>query len=84
MKTIHVPLIMWMGDSFSQRFSINKDCLKSKTQDNFTHDNLFDSLLGMLDVKTSVYLPQQDIFNSCSGTKAPTPNLVSLYSEENK
>lgn len=80
----HVPLIMWMGDSFAQRFSINKDCLKNKSQDNFTHDNLFDSLLGMLDVKTSVYHPQQDIFNSCSGTKAPTPNLAALYSEENK
>ena len=34
-------------------------------QDNLSHDNLFDSMLGMLDVKTAIYRKENDIFSRC-------------------
>jgi lipid A ethanolaminephosphotransferase len=31
----------------------------------FSHDNLFDSLLGLMNIKTEVYQPELDIFARC-------------------
>ncbi len=61
----HVPLLVWMSDGYSDRFAINQECLQSKRRDHFTHDNLFDTILGMLDVQTTVYRKKYDIFNGC-------------------
>ncbi len=62
-----VPLIVWMSKGFQQVKQVNYDCLKhnvdSKTD--YSHDNLFHSLLGIMDVETSVYQPQLDIFADC-------------------
>jgi len=61
----HVPMVLWLGDNFASRFSIDKTCLQGKAQESLSHDNLFDSMIGMLDIKTSVYSNENDIFNSC-------------------
>ena len=61
----HVPMVLWLGNDFAQRFSIDKGCLQGMEQDNLSHDNLFDSMLGMLDVKTAIYTKENDIFSRC-------------------
>lgn len=60
-----VPFLFWMDDGFANRFSIDKNCLDGKRKRHFSHDNLFDSMLGLLDVQTDAYRPEMDIFSSC-------------------
>ncbi|UPR54011.1 phosphoethanolamine--lipid A transferase [Vibrio cyclitrophicus] len=62
----HVPLIFWMSDGFAAEKGINDTCLrKAGKEQSFSHDNLFDSLLGLMDVQTQEYRENQDIFAPC-------------------
>jgi len=61
----HVPMIVWMSDTFENRFGIDKKCMADKRDDAFSHDNLFHSLLGMLDIKTEAHDAGLDIFSTC-------------------
>ncbi len=61
----HVPFLMWFSNRFSENFKINTDCLSQKTEEPFSHDNLFHSMLGLLDLETSYYQPEKDIFATC-------------------
>ena len=36
--------------------------------DKLSHDDVFHSVLGLLDVRTSAYLPARDVFARCRGT----------------
>ena len=60
-----VPMILWMSDAFQEKFAVDQDCLAAKKDAEFSHDNLFHSLLGMLDVQTRERKPALDIFASC-------------------
>lgn len=61
----HVPMVFWMSDAFATRSHIDSSCLTRATFSVWSHDNLFASVLGLLDVETSVYEPRKDIFGSC-------------------
>lgn len=56
----HVPMVFWSGDGFTRE----KDRLAEKgfTHREFSQDNLFHTLLGLMRVETSVYQPKLDIF----------------------
>ena len=60
-----VPMILWMSQTFKTQFGIDKSCLAAKTGSPLSHDNLFHSLLGMLDIQTGVHNPDLDLFASC-------------------
>mgnify|MGYP002137545917 CR=1 FL=1 len=62
----HVPFMLWLSDSFRSRFRIDATCLAARRDQAFSHDNVFHSVLGMLDVNTAVYNPALDLFNACS------------------
>ena len=64
----HVPFLLWFSNQFSQNFGIDTRCLNKKSKSSFSHDNLFHSLLGLLNLKTSYYQTQKDIFASCRFT----------------
>lgn len=60
-----VPMMLWMSDSFSQRFHIDRNCLAARSGQPFSHDNVFHSTLGMLNVSTAVRNPKLDLFQPC-------------------
>jgi len=62
-----VPLIVWMSQGFQQAKNINYDCLKqnAKMRGHYSQDNLFHSLLGIMDVETETYRAEKDIFSAC-------------------
>jgi len=62
----HVPMMVWLSDSFRSRFQIDGTCLAARADQAFSHDNVFHSVLGMLNVKTSVHNPSLDIFQACT------------------
>jgi lipid A ethanolaminephosphotransferase len=64
----HVPMVMWFGPSTLRDLGIDRGCLAGKRDEqDLSHDNLFHSVLGLLDVRTSLYQPGLDIFHSCRG-----------------
>ena len=59
-------MILWMSDGFAEQKGINQTCLrKAGKEQSFSHDNLFDSLLGLMAVQTKEYRASQDIFAPC-------------------
>ncbi len=68
----HVPWITWLSPAFEQRSSITTGCLKKRQDLLVTHDNYFHSVLGLMNVETSVYKPAMDIYAPCT-TAAGTP-----------
>ena len=62
-----VPMMFWMSSGFKQDKHINSDCLTQKAQQTETHshDNVFHSLLGIMDVETNAYDGKLDIFKTC-------------------
>ncbi|HVK93516.1 MAG TPA: phosphoethanolamine--lipid A transferase [Noviherbaspirillum sp.] len=60
-----VPFMLWLSAGFRERFKIDQRCLAARVDQPFSHDNLFHSTLGMLNVSTAVYNPRLDIFNAC-------------------
>ncbi|WP_158681744.1 phosphoethanolamine transferase [Microbulbifer pacificus] len=58
----HVPMIFWAGPEFLRARGILRE--PGFTQREYSQDNLFHTLLGLLEVKTSVYQAGMDIFSS--------------------
>jgi lipid A ethanolaminephosphotransferase len=67
----HVPMILWMSETMKRWDYVDYACLKKEaTQNTYTHDNLFHSIIGLLEVKTHTYNRDLDIFKNCR-TKHP-------------
>ena len=71
----HIPFLLWISDGFARRFGIDRDCLGEQASHSFSHDNLFDTVLGLLDIATRVYRPQADILAPCQ----PAPTTLHVY-----
>ncbi len=56
----HVPMLMWFGENFAKN-SINIKQLKQKSNQKYSHDNLFHTLLGLMGITTKIYDPALDI-----------------------
>lgn len=59
---LHVPAVMWFGASFDE---LNRDALRTKLGQQFTHDNLFHTVLGFMEIETAIYRPEMDMLNGC-------------------
>lgn len=64
----HVPFFLWLSQDFETANSIDRSCLKKISNDSYSHDNLFHTVLGMLNVSTNVYKADLDIIKPCRST----------------
>jgi lipid A ethanolaminephosphotransferase len=60
-----IPLVLWADKSFLDGLGASEGCLDAKRKDPFSHDNLFSSVLGMMNIATSAYRPELDLLRSC-------------------
>ena len=60
-----VPFIFWASPNFYRDRSLSKECLNKIKDQHFSHDNIFHSFLGLLDIETEHYQPGLDIFSPC-------------------
>lgn len=60
-----VPMIAWLSPQFASASAVDRGCLRRKSDEALSHDNLFHSVLGVLDVHTSVYKQDRDFFEEC-------------------
>ena len=64
----HVPMLLWLSDDYQKRYGVNYDCLKKEsTQNEYSQDNLFSTMLGILGVETTEYRATDDILKTCRG-----------------
>jgi lipid A ethanolaminephosphotransferase len=61
----HVPWITWLSAGFQQRTGISMGCLRAQSEARVTHDNLFHSVLGLMQVGTSAYRRSLDTYAGC-------------------
>lgn len=61
-----VPMLAWLPSAFTKGNAIDPVCLAAKAKaGGFSHDNVFDSVLGLMNVSTQDYQAQLDVFASC-------------------
>lgn len=60
-----VPMMLWLSDQFSRDFAVDRKCLAERATLPASHDNVFHSLLGLLDVATQAYKPELDLSAAC-------------------
>ena len=68
-----VPWITWLSPGFEQRRQLSTACLQRRLDLPVSHDNYFHSVLGLMDVQTTVYRPALDLYAPCSQSAARAP-----------
>jgi lipid A ethanolaminephosphotransferase len=58
----HIPFILWFSKEFEESYAIDRARLQTISADRHSQDELFESVLGLLDIHTTQYDPRQDIF----------------------
>ena len=64
-EQVKVPMVMWFSPGFAADTGLNVACLRREADAPASHDNLFPSVLGLMDVRTEVYDADRDLFASC-------------------
>jgi len=59
-------MLTWLSADMQRRTGIRNSCLAGQAQTPLSHDNLFHSVLGLMDVNTRAYNPALDLFRACA------------------
>ena len=57
----HVATILWFGDNYDE---IDTESVRLKADRDYSHDNIFHTVLGLMEVNTDLYNRDQDIIYS--------------------
>jgi len=60
-----VPWISWLSPGLAQRQRLSLACLRGRADAALSHDHLFHSVLGLLELRTSAYQPALDAYRPC-------------------
>ncbi len=66
-----VPMVWWLSPGFAAASRLNSACLGRQTGRPWAHDHLFHTVLGLLQVQTTVYERAFDIGAACHADAAP-------------
>ncbi|VVP55275.1 phosphoethanolamine transferase [Pseudomonas fluorescens] len=61
----HVAMFAWFSDSYKKSFALDTRCLQQNREKSLSQDNLFHSMLGLLEVDSKVYHQDLDMFAGC-------------------
>ncbi len=76
-----VPMMLWFSTGAESRLGIADECLRDRLAVPASHDNVSHTLLGLLDVGTSVYRPGLDLLRDCRTGGGASPSWI-LYRRE--
>ncbi|HEY5719960.1 MAG TPA: sulfatase-like hydrolase/transferase, partial [Gammaproteobacteria bacterium] len=65
-----VPMVMWWTQGFGRAAAIDLPCMQRRAARPAQHDHLFHTVMGLLDVKTSLYAPAWDLTHGCRSEAA--------------
>jgi lipid A ethanolaminephosphotransferase len=69
-----VPMVMWFSQGFADTARIDQDCLRQRARRAASHDHLFHTLAGLLDVRTAVRDPAWDLVAPCRRPASLSPD----------
>ena len=68
-----VPMFLWFSDGFAAGSALDLACLQQRAGKPAAHDHLFHTVLGLLDVRTSLHEPAWDLSHGCRSTGSARP-----------
>ena len=60
-----VPMVWWLSKGYAESFGLQRECLLSQAAQPATHDHLFHSTLGLLQVQVGEYERKLDLSATC-------------------
>ncbi len=60
-----VPMVGWFSKGLQQRAGLSMGCLRGRADQPISHDHIFHSVLGLMDVQTRVHQPALDALQPC-------------------
>jgi lipid A ethanolaminephosphotransferase len=60
-----VPMVMWASDGWRESAGLDLGCLQQRAKQPAAHDHVFHTVLGLMDVRTSLYEPAWDLTAGC-------------------
>lgn len=60
-----VPFVAWFSEEFKTRMKLDPECVSAGKDSPVSQDNLFHSMLGLLNIETEVRQPALDLFGTC-------------------
>ena len=70
----HVPMVAWLDADLLRRSQLSGACLRAGADAPLTHDALYHSVLGLVDVQSPTYRPALDAFEACRGSANANAN----------
>lgn len=64
-EQLEVPMVAWFSEGWRASAGLDAACLRRVAAAPHSHDDLFHTLLGLADVRTTLYRPDHDIFLTC-------------------
>lgn len=64
-EQIEVPMFWWMPEDSARGLRVDLGCLRERAGKPSGHDDLYHSLVGLLEIETPRYKPQHDVFAGC-------------------
>jgi lipid A ethanolaminephosphotransferase len=61
----HVPWVTWLSPGFELGTGVTMQCLRARADTRISHDHLFHSVLGLMQVSTSAYRRDLDAYAGC-------------------
>ena len=65
-----VPMLLWFSAGAPRALNLDIACLQRRAKEPAAHDHLFHTLLGLIDVKTTLYDQRWDLAQGCRAPKA--------------
>lgn len=64
-EQVKVPMVLWLSPAFRATLGLDAGCLAARRAEPLSHDNLFSTVLGLLDIDTSVRDAALDLSEGC-------------------
>ena len=64
-EQLEVPMLWWIPPEAARGLGVGTDCLRRRAMQPASHDHLYHSVLGLLQVATPRYRPERDLFDGC-------------------
>ncbi|MCP5015353.1 MAG: phosphoethanolamine--lipid A transferase [Ketobacter sp.] len=61
----HIPLLLWLSNHYAEEMGIDKSCLEQQTGIEYSHDNVFDTVLDLMDVDTRIRQRERSLITPC-------------------
>ena len=62
-----VPMLFWFSDIYKAAFKVDPGCLQSRSAQPQSQDNVFHSVLALMDIQTEVRNADLDLLAGCQG-----------------